>query len=251
MSQPSTPVLKAILASLQSEADTKIRDARIGPYWNAVLSRRCGLASTPHETHDRQVQRPSFPAEQLVGRQTLEIAEWSLSSDGFIAAIGMAAINSLLEPDESRCKTINARDLLLQHAAGRSIAIVGHFPFVDDIRAVAERLWVLELNPRPGDLPAEQAPDVIPQADIVALTGVTLINHTFDDLIALCRPDAYVVMLGGSTPLSPVLFDYGVDVIGGTIVDDPILVMEGIAQGATFRELRGKHPVLMFKERVQ
>lgn len=33
-------------------------------------------------------------------------------------------------------------------------------------------------------------------------------HHTFAGLLALCRPDALVMVLGPSTPLSPVLFDY-------------------------------------------
>jgi len=54
-------------------------------------------------------------------------------------------------------------------------------------------------------------------------------------------------MLGGSTPLAPILFDFGVDVIGGTVVDDPQRAMEDVERGATFRQIGGKYPVLLFK----
>jgi len=85
---------------------------------------------------------------------------------------------------------------------------------------------------------AEQAAQVLPQVDVVALTGTSLINHTFDDLIRFCRPDAFVLLLGPSAPLSPVLFEAGVDAVSGTWVTDPELVLRSVGQGATFRQIK-------------
>ena len=88
-----------------------------------------------------------------------------------------------------------------------------------------------------GDLPASAAAEFIPQADIVALTSMTLLNHTFDGLLALRRPDAQVMLLGPSTPLTPLLFDRGVDLLSGAIVEDIDAVLRGVSQGAGFRQL--------------
>jgi len=248
MSAHTRSALSAILDTLETNTSIPIHAAGIGPYWTALLSQRCGLASTPHTCHDDTVQPPAeITAEKLIGQPAIDIARWARSDEPARAAAGMAAINSLIEPDLTNAKEVNARELLLERAPGKSVTVIGHFPFTEDLRAAAGHLSVLELHPRPGDLPANQAGDVIPQTDILAITGVTLINHTFDDLIALCRPDTYVVMLGGSTPLAPVLFDYGVDVIGGTVVDDPKRAMGDVEQGATFRQIGGKFPVLLFK----
>jgi hypothetical protein len=126
----------------------------------------------------------------------------------------------------------------LERGSGKRIAIVGHFPFIERARSAAADCWVLELHPAPGDLPASRAPELLPQADVVALTGTSLINHTFDDLIGLCRPDAFVLLLGPSTPLTPVLFEAGVDAISGTRVHDPELVLRSVTQGATFRQIK-------------
>ena len=240
--------LETILDSLQDSGSTPIRDVRFGPYWTALLSRRCGLASTPHTCHDANAGGRKNPTpSDLIGRPALEVTRWALSNDPATAATGMAAVNSLIEPDLSQASAVNARDLLIERAPGRSLVIIGHFPFTEELRGAAGQLRVLELRPRPGDLPADQAKEIIPQADIIAITGVTLINHTFDDLMAMCRPDTYVVMLGGSTPLSPLLFDYGVGVVGGTVVDDPAQAMADVEGGATFRQIKGKHPVLLFR----
>jgi hypothetical protein len=72
----------------------------------------------------------------------------------------------------------------------------------------------------------------------VAITGTTLINNTFEGLIALCRPEALVLVLGPSTPLSPILFDYGVHLLSGSIVEDVEAVLPAVSQGANFRQLR-------------
>jgi uncharacterized protein (DUF4213/DUF364 family) len=106
---------------------------------------------------------------------------------------------------------------------------------------------VLELRPRPGDLPAERAAEVLPQADVIALTGTSLVNHTFDGLIGLCRPEALVVMLGASTPLTPVLFELGVDAVAGTLVVDIPAALRGVAQGATFPQVGGKRLLTMMR----
>ena len=73
---------------------------------------------------------------------------------------------------------------------------------------------------------------------MVALTGTSLINHTFDALIGLCRPDAFVLLLGASAPLSPVLFKTAVDAVSGTLVTDPERVLRSVSQGATFRQIK-------------
>jgi len=119
------------------------------------------------------------------------------------------------------------------------VALVGHFPFVPALRETAGRLWVLELRPHPGDVGAEEAEAVLPQADIVAITGSAFINHSLEGLLGLCRPESFVMVLGPTTPLSPVLFDHGVDVISGTRVVDPELALRCVSEGATFRQIRG------------
>ncbi|HEY73239.1 MAG: hypothetical protein DRJ03_20485 [Chloroflexi bacterium] len=61
---------------------------------------------------------------------------------------------------------------------------------------------------------------------------------TFDDLIRLCRPNAFVLLLGPSAPLSPALFEMGVDAVSGTLVIDPERVLQSVGQGATFRQIK-------------
>ncbi|HIQ01931.1 MAG TPA: hypothetical protein EYH30_07345, partial [Anaerolineales bacterium] len=200
--------IEALLGSLR--ADAPVRQVLVGAFWTAVVldtyPPRCGLASTLRgESHEAGPPVPD--AGSLPARSGRELAERLRSPRPLEASIGMAAFNALLDVDESICAEVNAEEVIVEKGSGRRVAIVGHFPFVDRVRRAAAECWVVELHPRPGDIPAERAAEVLPRADVVALTGTSLLNHTFDDLIRLCRPDAYVLALGPSAPLSPVLFD--------------------------------------------
>jgi uncharacterized protein (DUF4213/DUF364 family) len=101
------------------------------------------------------------------------------------------------------------------------------------------------------EYPAEAAADLLPQADVVAITGTTLINHTLDGLLALCPTAATVMVLGPSTPLSPILFDYGVDIISGAFVVDETAVLRTTGQGASFRQVQGVRLLTFFRDQEQ
>jgi len=238
--------IEALLTDL--EADAPVHQVLVGAFWTAVVldTARCGLASTLRgETHE---EGPPVPrAGRLLEHSGRELAGWLHSSSTLEASVGMAAFNALLEVNEASCTEVNAEEVIVERGAGRRVAIVGHFPFVERVRQAAKDCWVLELHLRPGDLPTERAGEVLPQADVVALTGTSLINHTFDELISLCRPDAFVILLGGSAPLSAVLFDHGVDAIAGTLVVDAPAALQAIGQGATFRQIPGKRLLTMMK----
>ena len=151
----------------------------------------------------------------------------------------MAAINSLLDVDTSQAVEINASEALTSLGRRKNVALVGHFPFISQLRQSVGQLWVIEQNPVGADYPAEAAVDLLPKADVVAITGSALINHTLDGLLALCNPKASVMLLGPSTPLSPVWFDHGVNIVSGTQVIDEGAVIRTVGQGASFRQVEG------------
>ena len=148
---------------------------------------------------------------------------------------------------EQKVVPLNAADLILEKGTGKKVAIVGHFPFVKKVRDAAQKLWVLEKNPQEGDFLETQVDIFIPQADVVAITGTSLTNHTFEDLVNLCNSQAYIVLLGPSTPLSPVFFDYGVAAVSGIRVVDHERALNGVSQGANFRQVKGIERLTMMK----
>jgi hypothetical protein len=150
----------------------------------------------------------------------------------------MATINSLIDIDESKCIEKNAFEILLEKGEGKNVAVVGHFPWIPKLRGKVQNLWVLEQRLREGDLPAGEADRILPQCDVVGITGTSFINHTLEGLLALCKK-AFVVLIGPTSPLSPILFDYGIDAICGAEVVDVDKVIRSISEGATFKEVSG------------
>ena len=238
-------ILDRLISTL--DRDAPVRDIRQGVFHTAVLTRQCGLAATLPRDALRQTPPLVKEPGRLMDKTAAELVQMVFSESILEAAIGMAALNSLLDVDEASCVERNAAELILEKGKGRNVAVVGHFPFLPKIREAAKALWVVEKNPRAGDFEEDQADSWIPRADVVAITGTALTNHTLESLLALCRPEAYVIVLGDTAPLSPVLFDYGVDAISGTRVVDPEGVLRCVSQGANFRQIQGVRRLTLWK----
>ncbi len=230
-------ILNDLISSLN--CDAKVRDIRLGVFHTGVLTRNCGLASSLPRDALRQeppmVRKPGF----LLDKSVRELAEMAYSASILEAAVGMATINSLLNIDMENCLDLNAGDLIAEKGEGKKVAIVGHFPFIPRLQKHVKKLWVIEKNPREGDYTESESEHLIPQSDVVGITGTALTNHTLDYLLKLCSSKAYVVILGDTAPLSPIMFDYGVNAISGTKVIDANLALQCVSQGANFRQIKG------------
>jgi len=227
-----------------------VRGVCVGVHWTIVLSQTAGLAATMTRHDAPHGSDRVSDVGALHRKSAQELAAWLESDNPLEASIGLAALNSLLITNGLPFEEINAAEVLKAHGAGKNIAIIGHFPFVEPLRAVASNLWVLELRPAPGDLPAQAAPEVLPKADVVAITATTLINHTLEELLALCSPSAWVMLLGPSTPLTPRLFEFGVDMLSGVQVIDEASALLTIQQGAVFPQVQGVRLVALSRENV-
>ncbi len=231
---------------IQTLIPAKILSVHVGLSRTAVMAEtaeglRCGISGTLTNPEFNHRIRPSVQAAGHLHEMPAAALAGLVHSDSYTeVSIGLAAINALLPRRPQQWCQLNGEDYIAQAGAGKNVAVVGHFPFVDWLKDSAANLWVLELEPREGDLPASAAPEIIPQADLVAITGTTLINNTFLGLVELCSPDARVVLIGPSSPLSPVLFDHGVDIISGTVVADPHKALLGISQGSSLSQLRSE-----------
>lgn len=233
-------LLPDLLASLPHR-DHPVRAVWSCAFWTLVTTKYSGLSSTvrgedlQHSDH-AAITVPE--AGHLLEKTAGELAAYALLKDTVAASIGMATINSMLDVDESKCVERGALDLLLEKGRGRTIGVVGHFGFVPKLREVAKKVWVIEQHPRPGDVPDTQAAEILPSCDVVCLTASSFINHTLEKLLPLCA-ESYVVLTGPTAPLTPRLFDYGVDAICGTRVTEADAVLRHISQGACFKQVRG------------
>lgn len=232
-------ILNAIIEKLQEEE--RVTDVGVYVHATAVMSRRLGLADTfPKRSLEGSRDRHEVVANngRLTDFSARDLARYALSNHLLEASVGVAAINSLVVPPRHRLADKNGVDLLMEMAAGKRLAVVGHFPFVERLRPLVKTLWILELGPQGDDLPVKEAPSIIPMADVVAITGTTFINHTLEGLLKVAKGKR-IIILGPSTILSPVIFDFGVSAACGGLVDDPSLVIRHLKEGGSFRNLPG------------
>lgn len=229
-------ILEDLFLSLK-ENDYPVKRVHTCVFWTGVISKHCGLSSTFRDErvpHDRSVR----DVGNLTQKTALELAEYARSESLLEASIGMATINSLIDIDESKCVEKNALDIILEKGKGKNVAVVGHFPWIPKLKGKVQNLWVLEQRIREGDLPAKEADRILPECDVVGITGTSFINHTLEGLLAFCER-AFVVLIGPTSPLSPVLFDHGIDAICGVKIIDTDKVVRSISEGATFKEVTG------------
>jgi uncharacterized protein (DUF4213/DUF364 family) len=127
--------------------------------------------------------------------------------------------------------------------------MIGHFPFADALREHCDQLWVFERgrNRRDGDLGGDAMDELLPRADVVAVTATTLLNGTLPEVMVGVRSDAFAMMLGPSTPLTPALLELGFDVLCGTVIDDPESVLRAVEQGAVTKQITGVRRVSLWK----
>jgi uncharacterized protein (DUF4213/DUF364 family) len=229
-------ILDDLLSNL-GENDFPVKSVNTCVFWTAVITKHCGLSSTFREegsSHDRGVK----DVGNLTRKTALALAKYAKSKSLLEASIGMATINSLIDIDESKCIEKNAFEILLEKGERKNVAVVGHFPWIPKLRGKIKNLWVLEQRLREGDFPAKEADRILPKCDVVGITGTSFINHTLEGLLNLCK-GAYVLLIGPTSPLSSILFDYGIDAICGTKVVDTAKVVCSISEGATFKEVTG------------
>lgn len=225
-----------LIASIKQ--DSIIRKLMMGVHWTAVSSRYCGMASTVVDTKPHGEEKIKGAGE-LQTMKTLQLAAYAYSEKTLESSLGIAAINSLLPPPIEKVTQINAFHVIIEKAAQKTAALFGHFPYIDDLRKAAETLYVFELAPTAQEYSIDRIPELLPQADVIAITSNTIINHTLEQILPFIKKDAYSVMLGPSTPMSPVLFDYGISMLAGVRIINEDQLFRSISQGAIFRQVQG------------
>ncbi|WP_291321312.1 DUF364 domain-containing protein [Desulfonatronospira sp.] len=154
------------------------------------------------------------------------------------ASLALAAAGSMMNQRLNGMR-LKAQDLILELGRGKNVAVIGHFPFVHKLRYKFNNFWVFEKRPRDFDLPETEMPRILPRAELIAVTGTTLLNGTLAEILSMCSPRSIRLLIGPSTPLAFCLGDAGIHYLAGCRVLEPDLVFEGINKDRCFRELQG------------
>ncbi|QRZ12931.1 DUF364 domain-containing protein [Paracoccus methylovorus] len=248
----------------QEAAVHKVDRATLGLFFIAVTldSGHTGLCATPLKEIPEAVCCPSsamsmpFPGK-LRGMGALRLAQEALSHTGLRRALGIAALNALAHLAAERrgprgyriLEGVDAFDVARIQPQETAVVVGAFGPFLKALRGIGARHFVLEKDPatlRPNEMehfrPAESYPEIVPQADVLLITGTTLINDSLPGLIACAHPQARVVLVGPTVPMLPDAFLVRRGMILGTVrVTDSDALHNVLAQGGSGYHFFGKY----------
>jgi uncharacterized protein (DUF4213/DUF364 family) len=211
----------------------KIEKVVVGPSLTAVLAgERLGLAS-------HLGARPSTDqaglAEELEGATCARAAKLVLKSSAYEVSLGMACLNAGLLP-KATAETRPIQEVVAGLAQDGEAALVGQFPFTGWLRENVAKLHLFELQAVEGRLPREQWDQVLSRVKVAAITSTVFLTRHASYYLSMAK-NASRIFIGPSTPLSPALFDFGADMLAGSLVTDIGKVLHNASAGGCFSEV--------------
>jgi len=166
-----------------------------------------------------------FPFGQLIiGKNAAETAQWAAAGiDDLQRGVGMAVLDATshslpLIDEESKEKPfgVAVKDT-------DTVGIIGYIhPVVKIMSQKARKAYVFDQGmSEAGDpaglvAPIEKQEQLLPECNIVFMSGTTLINGTLDRLLDMCPEVREAVLIGSSTPMYPEAFrDTKITVLAG------------------------------------
>lgn len=203
-----------------------------GHTWTVVRNDagNLGMAmTTPGETRNRT-------KTEYTGVPLFQVAEcvksWNLPEAG----IGMAAINSYYNTAERLIK-MHAEQKDDSYCTfgldlkGKDVVMVGHMRYDQKLFSETSSLSIIEMNPQDGDFPSGAAEYLIPNCDILLVTGSAFINKTMPRILELGE-NAYTVLTGPSVPMSEALIkNHNIQRLTGFIPGDNDMIQEFVSAG--------------------
>jgi uncharacterized protein (DUF4213/DUF364 family) len=244
-------------------ATVLIERAAVGLFFTGVKlsTGHVGACATPIKTIPDAVCCPSsahampFPGK-MRGRRAADFLDEVQQQDGIRRVVGIATMNALAalcwdkrpHPEvelEIGVDAFDAADI----RPCQTVVVVGAFaPFLRELKRMGQPYLVLEQDPatlKADEMPfyrqAAQAPAVAPLADVLLITGTTLLNDTLDEILAAARPDACKVLVGPTVGLVPDAYlRRGCSVLGTIRVSRGDEFLDVLAEGGSGYHFFGK-----------
>lgn len=219
-----------------------VEDFLMGSCWTMVKTEAaCGIAlAIKDRARDREYTKP------IEGARLKDIAACAKSWNFSEASLGMAAINCYYN-DPARVRRLGLipesgesskdKDAFVEFAGevtGKNVCVIGHFPNIERQLAGICNLSVLERSQNKGDYPDSACEYLLPEQDVVFITGMTFMNKTLPRLLQIAPPSTKIALVGPSVPASASLFSHNVDNLSCFTVQQPALLYRLLKEGTRF-----------------
>lgn len=148
------------------------------------------------------------------------VMSWNFEEASEAMAVINAYYNSPARLDSLGCRDSSKGSVTAGMAVeGKKIALIGHLKLHRDALEGAKEVYIIERDPRPGDYPDSACEYILPECDIVIITGSASVNKTMPRLLELSA-SAQTIVVGPTVPLCPELKACGIDRLSGMVVTD-------------------------------
>ena len=175
--------------------------------------------------------------------------------------LGIAALNALsnyiweleengeLEKSSYRpIMSVDAFDEIDVTKYDKTVVVGALIPILKKLIANGNDFKILEQDPRtlkeremPFYAPAEDADKYVPDADLLVITGVTVLNGTLSHILEIAKDDATILVTGPTASMIPdVFFENGVTMTGGIVVTNADELLDVISEAGSGYHFFGK-----------
>ncbi len=235
--------------------DIRVDDIRIGVFYTAsrLSTGDAGVAFTPRDMEDTVCcprSAAKMPASgKLKGKPALELIKLAESDNSMKRSVGISVLNALSalmmrEQGLRDARLFKGADALeeIDFRDSDRVVMVGAFvPFIKRLKEKTKELLIVDKHPQAlkeeerymWRSPASVA-EVMPQADIVIITGSSMVEGGLDELLAMCTGAREIVLAGPTASMWPApFFKRGVTVMGGIAINDPDRLLQVVSEGGS------------------
>ena len=221
-----------------------------------------GVCYTPVKEMPEAVCCPSSAramplSGRLKGRTAAEYLEYIFDRNILKRTLGIAALNALstlywqLKPpaDYTIQYGYNAFDDVEPSKYDYTVVVGALVPMLKKLLAADADFTVMEVDRRTLKgkeldhyLPPSEASKCVPKADLMVITGVTVLNDTLPGLLELRKPGAEIIVTGPTVSMLPdAFFRRGVTSLGGIVVTKPDELLDLLCEGGSGYHFFGKY----------
>jgi len=259
-------IIREILSYLKKSIPLEkiqVTDVRIGLRYTGIRldDGHAGVCFTP--SSELICCQHNIKAGGLAGSSSLEIAELANSWRLHEAAVGVATINALsqiiLDKEDMKFLLIEGSNCIDEINIKKDdiVAMVGYIrPFIPTIRSKAKKLLIIErsqalLEFSDNILPDTACEEIVPESDIVIITGSSIVNGTLDRLLELSKNAREVALIGPTVSMTPSpLFERGATIIGGIKIINALKTLQIISEGGGVPQFKDTCKQIVFKKKV-